>query len=238
MTHLSATRLREADTQKIVYALSHDFQAPVRHIRSFLDILISHLDGKLDEEAAGYVNRITSAVETLQDRLEALTRYSRVTTHGAEPGSCDAASVVDEALALLRQPLDRARAKVDVEPLPWVVADRQQLVTVFVELIGNALKFSSDPPQVRIFTVADGDRHLVSVEDQGPGFREQDLDTAFDLFRRFHPASVPGTGTGLAIVQRILDRLGEQVEICPSSGSGTTVRFSLRASGVPTSGGT
>lgn len=214
-------------TQQVVYALSHDFQGPTRHIVSFLQLLEDHLGESLDDQAQGYVDRITDAAEVLQLRLEAITRLSRVISRGVEPAPCNATEVVEEALALLESSIQTRGTIVDVDVSATVIVDRAQLVELFVELIDNSLKFCELPSRLRIEADNGGAYCVFRVIDSGPGFESRSPDTAFDLFKRFHPVSVPGTGTGLAIVRRILDRHHSPVTIESTKESGTTVQFAL-----------
>ncbi|MCP5034652.1 MAG: HAMP domain-containing histidine kinase [Actinomycetia bacterium] len=217
------------ETQQVVYAISHDLRASARHIKSFVQLLEGHLGEQLDDEARDYINRIGTAADSLQAKLDALTRLSRVATGGVEPVPCSVREALNDALTVLGPSIRGARVIVGVDPMGMVIADPGQLVTVFVEVIGNALKFCSEPTQIRVTSEADGDRCIVRVVDSGPGFRTGDCNAAFELFRRFHKATIPGTGTGLAIVRRIGDRHRAGVTIDSSPDGGTTVQFTLPA---------
>lgn len=223
-----------ADVQEVVYAISHDLRAPTRHVRSFLQLLVDRNGERFDDVSVGYVHRIEEAAGVLEEKLDALTRYARVISRGGELVPCDASAALAEAVADLGPRVEAAGATIEAGPLPWVIADPGQLATVFAELIDNSVKFGPRPAVVRVASVPSGDRHLLSVVDDGPGFGGHDPSAAFDLFRRFHPRGVPGTGAGLAIVRRIVERHGGRVEIRSGAAAGAAIEFSLRGADDPT----
>ncbi len=215
-------------TQQIVSAISHDFQGPTRLIRSFLQLLESELGDNLSEQAKVYLDHVTSAGSTLEERLGAITRLSRVSTLGQEPQPCRIQEAFEDALAILNISINESGSSVEIDETDAVViADKAQLAEIFVQLVGNSLKFCTAPAKVRVGIEPRGDRLLISVRDNGPGFNARDSDAAFKLFRRFHKASVPGTGTGLTIVRRILERHEMSVSIKSSAETQTTVEFCL-----------
>lgn len=218
---------RDELSQQIVYAVAHDLRAPARHVHAFVDLLADHLDDQLDEVGAGYLARLSGAADVFDQKLAALTRFSRVVTEGNEPRCYCANEAVSEAVASLENEIAEANATVVADRLPLVNADPAQLVTVFTELIDNSLKFCPDGTAIRVQSSSTDDEHIILVSDDGPGFRGQDTAAAFQLFRRFHGSSVPGTGTGLAIVERIVRRHGGRVSIDTQPPTGAHVRISL-----------
>lgn len=215
--------------QQVVYAISHDLRAPTRHIHAFVEILSKHLEGQLDDAAAGYLARLSGAADVFEHKLEALTRYSRVVTQGIEPRCYSAAEAVSEALVLLEVQIADTGTEIVVEALPMVVADPAQLVTVFHELIGNSLKFCPGGSSIRITAKPSEFGSIITVADNGPGFGSQNAGSAFELFRRFHPNSIPGTGTGLAIVDRIVKRHGGRITIDSGESCGARIELWLPA---------
>jgi signal transduction histidine kinase len=211
--------------QQMVYAISHDLRGPARHIHTFVDLLRLHFDGEVDEVATGYLDRLGDAADVLEARLDALTRFSRIVTRGVEPRPYRAGDAASTAVDLLAAEIAATGAEVLVAELPIVLVDRDQLVTVFQELIGNTLKFCPPGPSIRITSDLVATEHRITVADDGPGFCQRDAEVAFELFRRFHPASVPGTGAGLAIVERIVQRHGGRVALSADSASGAQVHL-------------
>ena len=214
--------------QQIVYAIAHDLHAPTRLIRSFLQLLEADPDTQLGVEGRSYLDRVTTATHELQQKLTAITELSRVSTLGQEPYPCTIEDALNDALLRLHPTVRDAGATIEVVNTDHVVlADRAQLMTVFIEVIGNSLKFCDESVRIRVEVKANEGQRQVTISDSGPGFSARHSADAFDLFRRFHHADVPGTGTGLAIVRRILDRHQASVAIESSTTAGTIVSIDL-----------
>lgn len=214
--------------QQVVYAIAHDLQAPTRLIRSFLQLLEADSETQLGVEGRSYLDRVITATHDLQEKLTAITELSRVSSLGQEPYPCTVDDALNDALLRLQPALDNAGAIVRAVNTDHIVlADRAQLMTVFIEVIGNSLKFCDVAVQICVEVTTIEDRCQVSITDSGPGFSARHSAEAFDLFRRFHHADVPGTGTGLAIVRRILDRHQASVAIESSTTAGTIVSIDL-----------
>lgn len=216
-------------TQQYMYAISHDLLGATRHIKSFARLLDSHLGDELDEQSRGYMGHISVAATELQAKVESLARLSRATGAGTshQPRPCKVGAILDDALALLEPTIVASNAAITLEVAGAVLADHDQVVSVFVELIGNSLRFCDSPAKVRLTSeVVAGHCHL-TIADSGPGFTSRRTGAAFDLFKTFHHASVSGTGTGLAMVRAILDQHGADVSIDSDSMAGTTVEFRL-----------
>lgn len=231
----SANKRQVSETthaQQIVSAVSHDFRGPARQIKSFLQLLEAHLGDDLDSEAREYVDLIGSAVDTLQMKLEALSRFSRATTADFEPIECDLGEIVEAATAQLSAHLGDLDAVFEVEADALVEADKDLLGALFVELFSNTLKFCSEPIRIRVTCEDDQNSCLLTVSDSGPGFAAQDHDDAFDLFKKFHLEDYPGTGVGLAIVRRILERHESTPTIESDPTTGTSIRFRLPLAGL------
>ena len=232
---LGDRRAAEDPLQQAIYAVTHDLQAPARHIRAFVELLVEHLGG-LDPVAEGYADHLLNAAETLRLKLDALTRFSRaVSGHTARErfDSREAATAAGDSLAAEFAALG---AHLLIEELLPVRANRDQLVAVFTELLANSVRFGSPGMVVRV-TATPGERfHTVAVSDDGPGFVAARPVEAFRLFRRFHRSDVPGTGVGLAIVEQVVLRHGGVVSIDsrtatgdPSGACGTRVELTLPA---------
>ncbi len=213
--------------QQVVNAIAHDLQAPTRHVKSFLQLLEAHLGDGLDAQGREYVERISGAVDVLQTKLGSLRNLSRAATGEVELELCDVGDAIGDAKVALDSEIRSAEAVVDIEVSGSVTFDRAQLVAVFAELLGNSLKFCESPIRITVSSEISDGRSVVSVVDSGPGFRARNVDEAFDLFRRFHHADVPGAGAGLTVVRQILDRHRGLVSIESSPEAGTTVRITL-----------
>jgi len=235
MTDLAQTRSLPPEdiTQQIIYAISHDLQGPTRLITSFLQLLEADIGHNLNEQSRSYLDRVNTAADSLQERLGAITLFSRVTSSGQPMQPCSLGRALDAALGLLGPAIAATGSTVEiVGDTPTVLADHAQIEDVFIQVVGNSLKFCEQPANVRIEIESLDQQCSVTISDSGPGFRAKRCDDAFDLFRRFHKATVPGTGTGLAIVRRILQRHGSDAQIDSSPHSNTIVTFALPTAAV------
>lgn len=228
----SAVKQEDA-VQEVVSAVCHDLGAGTRQLVAFTHLLAEHLGGDLDEEAGSLLDHISSSAAKFDRRLSALNRFSRAVSHPLELTVVDPSALFDRAMTerLADTPAERPACRVG--PLPSVTADPEMLVWAFGELIDNSLKFAGQPVQMSVWAEETDDRHVLVVEDDGPGFQDHEAAVAFGLYKRFHDSSIPGTGTGLAIVKQIIGRHGGDVEIRPVSGAdgstvpGAAIRISL-----------
>lgn len=219
-------------SERIARAVSHDFRSSARQIKSFTQLLEAHLGDGVDAESKVYLDVLGSAADSLQVKLEALDRFSAKSAGRLKLKEWDLRDIIDGATASIANEVEAAGAVVDIETssdaVANVVVDRERLEVLFVELFRNSLLFCTRPARITIRCANGEDGVLVSVTDSGPGFQAQDYDKAFDLFRRFHLKDYPGTGTGLAVVRRILERHGTSVTIQSDPAGGTAVQFTIR----------
>jgi light-regulated signal transduction histidine kinase (bacteriophytochrome) len=160
--------------------------------------------------------------------INGLLTYSRVGTRGGEfhPTSCE--DIFDQAVVNLKLSIEENGASVSHDPLPTVVADESQLVQLFQNLIGNAIRFhNQEPPRVHVSGEQKGDEWLFSVSDNGIGIEPQYFDRIFQVFQRLHGGSNSGSGIGLAICKRIVERHGGHIWVESESGKGSTFRFTI-----------
>ncbi len=229
MTEPTQTNLTEKKdyAQQIVNAVSHDLKNPTRQIKSFLQILQSHSGSDIDEKGKHYLDLVLQAADTMQVKLDALTLLSRASTADLQIEPCDASAVVDDAVSRLTRQIADAKAVVGLDVTGKVSADHNHLVSVFMELIGNSLKFCEQPATITVRGEVVNSECVFSLSDSGPGFGARDFTAPFDLFRRFHLDDYEGTGTGLTVVRTLLDRHESYPTIESSPDAGTTVRFAL-----------
>jgi light-regulated signal transduction histidine kinase (bacteriophytochrome) len=223
------SRLR-VEVQSLLYAVGHDLQRPLRHARSFAEVLQRRCKSQLDAENAHYLDRIVSAGHEGQELLEAMLHLSRIVTRGAPPAPTDAEAAFDQARTRLDGPIREAGAEVSRTALPRVLADPAQLQELFERLLDNAVKFRlpGQAPRVRVSAQREGDQWVFSVADNGIGIDPKFHERIFILFQRLHtPSEYPGIGLGLTAAQRIVERHGGRIWVESQAGQGATFHFSL-----------
>lgn len=230
--HQTGTQRRPVDlSERIAKAVSHDFRSGVRQIKSFTQLLEANLGEGVDAQSKGYLDVLGSAADGLQTKLEALDRFSTNSTGPLRLKEWVVGEIVAAAAATIAGEIQDAGAVVHIDTSSGAAAkavvDRVRMETLFIELIRNSLTFCNSPAEIRIELTTVGSDVLVSVIDSGPGFKAEDYDKAFDLFRRFHLQDYPGTGTGLAVVRGILELHGTSPTIRSDPAGGTTVQFTL-----------
>ena len=222
-------RRSNAELAQFANIASHDLQEPLRMVASFTELLAQRYKGKLDEKAEKYIFYAVDGARRMQRLINDLLAYSRVGTQGRPMTSVDASAVVDRVIVLLGDAIRSAGAAVHVEPLPRVLADEGQLGQVFQNLIGNAIKFrGTSPPHIRIGATRRGDHWLFAVRDNGIGLDMQHADRIFQMFQRLHERErYEGSGIGLAIARRIVERHGGKLWVESQPGAGATFYFTL-----------
>ncbi len=217
------------ELQQFAYAASHDLQEPLRMITSYLQLLERRYRDRLDDEAHEFIGFAVDGASRMQEQINDLLAYSRVTSRGKPPSPVDARDALAEALSGLEKKRGDTGAEISAGPLPVVMADPTQLVQVFQNLIDNALTFRSEaPPRIRVEAVRDEGGVRFSVRDNGIGIAPEFHERIFQMFQRLHTRDrYPGTGIGLAIVQRIVDRHGGRCWVESAEGEGSTFFFTI-----------
>lgn len=218
-----------ADLEQFAYAASHDLQEPLRTVSSFVQLLARRYEGKLDSDADQFMYYITDAADRMQTLIDDLLTYSRVQTRAKEPRRLSAEVPLLRALASLQGAIAESGAVVTHDPLPVVKVDAGQLARVFQNLIGNAIKFRSERPCRIHVSVSEGeDDWTFSVSDNGIGFDPQFSERIFAMFQRLHTrAEYPGSGMGLAICRKIVERHGGRMWAESEEGVGARFCFTL-----------
>jgi light-regulated signal transduction histidine kinase (bacteriophytochrome) len=218
------------DLQDFAFAASHDLQEPLRKIQSFGNLLQKEYGEALETKAKDFLQRMQSASARMQSLIRDLLAYSRVTTKAQPFAPVDLNNAVQEALSNLEMSLQQTHASVEIHPLPSVEADSIQMTQLFQNLIGNAIKFAREgvPPQVKVYSLLSDDKSELHVEDNGIGFDENYSEQIFAPFERLHGrAKYEGTGIGLAICRRIVERHGGEISARSSPGKGSTFIVTL-----------
>ncbi len=223
------------ELEEFAYIASHDLQAPLRRIAGFAQLLEKRYAGKLDIEADDFIKRITAGTVRMQQLIQDLLTYSRAGSRQLEPVPTDLNALLRDVLADLDSALKEAGGKVASGPLPIIAVDAGQVTRLFLNLIGNAVKFRGDrPPEIAVAARREGGEWVFSVADNGIGIEPQFTSDVFKMFRRLHSTSAyPGTGIGLAVARKIVERHGGRIWIESEPGKGATFYFTLGASSGP-----
>ncbi len=219
-----------AELEQFAYVASHDLQEPLRAVASCVQLLQKRYQGKLDERADEFIAHAVAGTKRMQALITDLLAYSRVgtKTHPFEQANC--AEVLVEALSNLTVAIEESGAVIIPEGLPTVTADASQLAQVFQNLIGNALKFRAEGrrPEIRVTARREADEWIFSVADNGIGIEPQYFERIFRMFQRLHTRSrYPGTGIGLAICKKIVERHGGRIWLESQPERSTTFFFTL-----------
>ena len=198
-------------------------------VSSFTQLLAKRYQGKLDKDADEFISYAVDGANRMQRLINDLLDYSRVTTRGRPFVPTDTAAIFEQATANLRLAIEESGAVLTCDPLPPVIADDMQLVQLFQNLIGNAVKFrGQEPPQVHISARQEGKEWVFSVRDNGIGIEPQYFERIFIIFQRLHSREdYPGTGAGLAVCKNIVERHGGRIWVESEPGKGSTFHFTI-----------
>lgn len=198
-------------------------------VSSYLSLIERRYEDVLDEEGEEFLDYAIDGAERMREMIDALLKYSRVDTRGDPFEPVDLDAVLESVLSDYQVRIRETDADVTTTDLPTVLGDGDQLRQVFGNLINNALEYSGDePPTVRVFAERDGDRWIVGVEDDGIGIEPEHEDRVFDVFQRLHTQEEHGgTGIGLALAQRIVERHEGDIWVESTPGEGSTFYCSL-----------
>ncbi len=219
-----------AELEQFAYVSSHDLQEPLRMVASYTQLLARRYKGRLDSDADEFIGYAVAGVKRMQGLIQDLLEYSRVANKD-EFAPVDCSEVLNEALGNLRAAIADSGAEVATEPLPTVTGDRRQLVQLFQNLIGNAVKFRNHvAPKVRVAARREGGEWIFSIRDNGIGFEPQFADRIFIIFQRLHSKErYTGTGIGLAICKKIVERHNGRIWAEAEPGQGATFYFAIPA---------
>jgi PAS domain S-box-containing protein len=223
-------RNANADLEQFAYSASHDLQEPLRTVKAFSQLLAATAREKLDGEALEYLDNVVSGATRMEALLRGLLTYARTTRLERPAAPTDANQAMQAALAALKGAVAESGATIDLEPLPNVHVHPTQLEQLFQNLIGNAIKYGRPGlnPAVHVTSKKLGAQWLFSVADNGIGIEAEYKERIFGLFKRLHTGdSYPGTGIGLAICQRIVERHNGQIWVESKPGEGSTFYFTL-----------
>jgi signal transduction histidine kinase len=220
-----------AELEQFAYVASHDLQEPLRMVMAYVQLLQRHYSGKLGKDADDFIGFAVEGSKRMQRLIEDLLTYSRLESRGKAfaPTDCDA--VLAQTLTDLKTAIAEAGATVTHDPLPIVQGDETQLRQLLQNLIGNAIKYRGEnPPEIHLGCEREGENWRFSARDNGIGIDPKYSERVFVIFQRLHTAQdYPGTGIGLAICKKIVERHGGRMWVVSEPGKGSTFNFTLPA---------
>ena len=218
------------ELQSFAYITSHDLQEPLRTIASYAQLIKRRYKGQLDQDADEFIDFMVNGASRMKNMIQGLLDYSRVGTQGHEFKEFKSEDALNYAINNLQSAINENNAKITYDELPTIFADKNQIASVFQNLIGNALKFQKDglKPEIHISANKKGNEYVFSVRDNGIGIEEQYTRRIFEVFKRLHTIDeYEGAGIGLAIVKRIIDRHGGRVWVESEFGEGSAFYFTI-----------
>jgi len=218
-----------SELEQFAYIASHDLQEPLRMVASYTELLRKRYAGQLDERADKYIDYAVEGARRMQRLINDLLEYSRVGQKRLAYEPVEAARALEIARLNLKLLIAEKRAEIKAGELPLVLSNLAQLTQIFQNLIGNAIKFTEGrDPAIAISARRDGEQWQFCVEDNGIGIEEQYLDRVFGLFQRLHERErYEGSGMGLSIAKRIVERHGGRMWITSTPGVGSKFYFTL-----------
>lgn len=216
------------ELERFAYVASHDLQEPLRMVTSFTQLLSMQYADKLDDRAREYINYAVDGTKRMYELLNGLLTYSRIQTKGRSFNNVDLAKILEITLKNLALKIKESKAEIQSEELPVVVADEIQMVQLFQNLIANSIKFSAGVPMIFIESKEEKNKVIITVRDEGIGIEPQYFDKIFQIFQRLMPRDkYEGTGIGLAICKRIVERHGGNIWLESVPGKGSAFHFTI-----------
>ncbi len=226
------------ELEQFAYVTSHDLQEPLRMVRSYLELIEHRYKDALDADACAFIGFAVDGAARMQGMIRDLLAWSRVGSESAGFRATDSSQAIKEALNGLQVALEESKAVVTQDAMPTLPADPAQMARLFQNLIGNAIKFRGpEPPRIHISACNDAGCWTFAVRDNGIGIDPQFFTRIFTIFQRLHArGEYPGTGIGLAVCKKIVERHGGRIWVESRSHKGATFHFTipsnLRARGV------
>lgn len=239
--HAANEQLRQsnADLEQFAYAASHDLQEPVRIVAIYTELLARSAKDRLSDESRSYLDTVADGARRMHNLIRGLLDYSLAATSAfGEAGTAGVSEAADDAVRTLQDAIERSGARVSYPPdLPQPAIPRPALAQVLQNLIANAITYrSAAPPEIRIDAREADGAVLIEVADNGIGIDPRYHKKIFGVFKRLHGNEYPGTGIGLALCQRIVERNGGEIWLESAEGAGARFYIRLKAAGLPGAG--
>ncbi|NMC77488.1 MAG: PAS domain S-box protein, partial [Candidatus Methanofastidiosa archaeon] len=217
------------ELEEFAYIASHDLQEPLRMISSYVQLLERRYKNKLDQDANDFISYAVEGSARMKALINDLLAYSRVGTKGKEFAKTNISDILKKVLQNLQIALEENKVEISIGPMPVIMADDTQMIQLFQNLIGNAIKFKNkNPPKISIDCKEKNGNYIFSVSDNGIGIEKEYYDRIFMIFQRLHTRDkYPGTGIGLAVCKKIVERHGGSIWLESEVGKGTIFYFSI-----------
>ncbi len=216
------------ELEQFAYVASHDLQEPLRMVSSFTQLLAQRYKDKLDQDAQEFIQYAVDGAVRMQILINDLLEYSRIESRGKKFLKIDMHNVLGQVVNNLSIRIQEQNAMITNDDLPEVFADEGQMMQLLQNLIINSLKFCKDPPRIHVSAKEEKDQYIFSVKDNGIGIESQYYNKIFQIFQRLHPRDeYGGTGIGLAICKRIIERHGGKIWVESVSGNGSVFYFTI-----------
>ena len=225
----AALKTTNAELQHFAYALTHDLQEPIRMVVNFTQLLARECEGKMGGEADQFIAYSVEGALRIEALLKALLAYWEVSGREQDGfASLDCGAILAKALFNLQAAIEQSGAIVTSDPLPTVVAEEVMLTQLLQNLISNSIKFrGEETPRIHVSAGRDAEGWLFAVRDNGIGIDPRDADRVFGMFKRLHGSEIPGTGIGLALCKKVVERQGGRIWVESEAGRGATFKFTI-----------
>jgi light-regulated signal transduction histidine kinase (bacteriophytochrome) len=225
------------DLQRFAYAASHDLQAPVRTITTYIQLLQRRMRERINDDELEMFQFAEGAAKRMHTLIRDLLQYSQASTHQNRYEPISVNELLDDLVSDMRSVVREAGAQVTRDELPEVVYDSTRLRQLFQNLIGNAIKYrrAGDVPRVHVSGAREDGHWRFSVQDNGQGIPAEHYLQIFEMFQRLHGDEIPGSGIGLAVCKRIVERSGGKIWVSSEIGQGSTFSFTVPVPAEPAS---